>query len=101
MIKTSATYDPDFSVSSKDVLKILIKAMLVLKTSVYRWSRRLVTCDEDVCLHMDHVDGVRPDVQPVGGDVLPVLAHKGGNKAHLQQKVFILSVTQKIYANLL
>jgi hypothetical protein len=87
--------------SSKDVLKFLIKAILVVKTSVYRWSRRLVTCDEDVCLHMDHVDGVRPDVQPIGGDVLPVLSHKRGNKAHLQQKVFILSVIQKIYVNLL
>jgi hypothetical protein len=76
-------------------------------TSVYRWSRRLftggqdvclqvsrrlVTCDEDVCLHMDHVDGVRPDVQPVGGDVLPVLSHKRGNKAHLQkQKMHVKS----------
>ena len=64
----------------------------VAKTFVYRWPRRLVTCDEDVCLHMDHVDGVRPDVQPVGGDVLPVLSHKRGNKAHLQkQKMHVKS----------
>jgi hypothetical protein len=60
-----------------------------------------VTCDEDDCLNMDHVDGVRPDVEPVGGDVLPVLAHKRRNKAHLQQKIFIFPVTQKIHANLL
>jgi hypothetical protein len=75
--------------SSKDVLKFLIKAILVVKTSVYRWSRRLVTCDEDVYLHMDHVDGVRPDVQPIGGDVLPVLAHKRCNKAHLQKQKYM------------
>ncbi len=43
---------------------------------------------------MDHVDGVRPDVQPVGGDVLPVLSHKRGNKANLQKQKMRVKGTQ-------